>query len=90
MIHGSLCPPVLSSRYPLQKASSIVFRQQDGSGQRHVFCQSLTDVEFGEHQRQTLAHLVKISVKTQQHTAVVHLSSIVYSILWLNIHPDER
>lgn len=45
-------------RYPRQKDASVVLCKQDGSAGRRVLGQGLTDAVFGEHQRQTLAHLV--------------------------------
>lgn len=51
--------PIWLFRHPLQKNTSVVLCKQDGSAGRHDLCKGLPDVVFGEHSRQTLAHLVR-------------------------------
>lgn len=50
---------LLYFRHPLQENTRVVLRQQDGSAGRHDLRQGLPDVVFGEHSRQTVAHLVR-------------------------------
>lgn len=71
-------------RYSLQKDTNIVLCKQDGSAGRYVFCKGLADVVFGEHQRQTLAHLV--SYWTKQLSVSVQTIYIGSFVLFLTPH----
>lgn len=59
LCHPHLCTSVCWLRHPLQENTCVILCEQDGSAGRHDLCEGLPDVVFGEHSRQTVAHLVR-------------------------------